>query len=354
MGFLSLACFPRGCIHRSLYCLAVKETGGWLAQSKGSFVLKLFSKNKQSAGLVGLSVSENRVLIAQITRDHTRGSVVPVLEQCSRQNLESSAQTREVVTALVDSLALNGARCNYVLSPRDYNLYLIEAPAVEESELRSAVRWKIKDLLDMPVEDAAIDIFPVPEDAFRGRSKMLYAVAAPKARIEAIIELVARADLNLQSIDVPELAIRNITQQFLDDSNGLAFIDLRKTGSTMNLSRNGELYLTRKISTQLDADVMSSQDWESQRDRLVLEVQRSLDYYESQMGQNPISQLVMAPRAGDSHEMAASLSEVMSIPVNVLNFSEQLEVAQGIDKEVKRSCMIAIGAALRSDKAVAA
>ena len=317
-------------------------------------MLKLFSKNKQSAGLVGLSVSENRVLIAQVSRDNTRGSVAPLLEKCSRQNLETGAQTRDVLTALVDSMELGGARCNYVLSPRDYNLYLIEAPAVEESELRSAVRWKIKDLLDMPVEDAAIDIFPVPEDAFRGRAKMIYAVAAPKSRIEAIIDLVARADMKLQSIDVPELAIRNITQRFLDDSNGLAFIDLRKTGSTMNLSRNGELYLTRKISTQLDVDVMSSLDWESQRDRLVLEVQRSLDYYESQMGQNPISQLVIAPRATDSQEMAASLSEVMSIPVNVLDMSAQIDIAEDIDKDTKRSCMVAIGAALRSDKAVAA
>lgn len=326
------------------------SSGAKLAQTIGLFVLKLFSKNKQSAGLVGLSVSDARVLIAQVSRD----GYVPFLEKCSRQTLESSAQTREVVTALVDSMELNGARCNYVLSPRDYNLYLIEAPAVEESELRSAVRWKIKDLLDMPVEDAAIDIFPVPEDAFHGRAKMLYAVATPRTRIEAIIEMVARADLQLQSIDVPELAIRNITQQFLDDRNGLAFMDLRKTGSTMNLSRNSELYLTRKISTQLDADVMSSHDWESQRDRLVLEVQRSLDYYESQMGQNPISQIVMAPRATDSQEMAASLSEVMSIPVTVMDMANKLDVAQDIDREVKRSCMVAIGAALRSDKAVAA
>lgn len=326
-----------------------RTASGKLAQTIGPFVFNLFSKNKQSAGLVGLSVSEDRVLIAQVTRERE----VPFLEKCSRQKLESNGQAREVVTALVDSMGLNGARCNYVLSPRDYNLYLIEAPAVEDSELRSAVRWKIKDLLDMPVEDAAIDIFPVPEDAFHGRAKMLYAVATPKSRIEAIIDLVARVDLKLDSIDVPELAIRNITQQFLDDTNGLAFIDLRKTGSTMNLSRNGQLYLTRRISTQLDVDVMSSLDWESQRDRLVLEVQRSLDYYESQMGQTPISRLVMAPRVADSHEMAASLSEVMSIPVTVLDMSKKIELAEDVEPEVKRSCMVAIGAALRSDKAVA-
>jgi len=51
------------------------------------------------------------------------------------------------------------------VNPRDYNLHLVEAPNVEPEELCPAVRWKIKDLLDMKVEDAAIDTFPVPDDA---------------------------------------------------------------------------------------------------------------------------------------------------------------------------------------------
>jgi MSHA biogenesis protein MshI len=315
-------------------------------------VLKLFSKKGQSSGLVGLSVSDERVLIAQIASCNPHGGAHPYLEKCSRQQLQSGAQAREVLTALVDSLGLHDAKCNYVLSPRDYNLYLIEAPAVEESELSSAVRWKIKDLLDMPAEDAVIDIFPVPEDAFQGRAKMLYAVAAPRARIESLIDLVSRAHLKLQSIDVPELAIRNLTEQFLDDSHGIAFIDLRKTGSTMNLSRNGQLYLTRKINTQLDVNVMTSMDWEVQRDRLVLEIQRSLDYYESQMGQEPISQIVMAPRASDSQELAASLGEVMSVPVSVMDISGQIDLGEGVTATDLRSCTVAIGAALRNSKAV--
>lgn len=317
-------------------------------------MLKLFSSKRQSGGLVGLSVSDERVLIAQVASGNSQGSTRPLLEKCSRQQLKSGSQAREVLTALVDSLGLNGAKCNYVLSPRDYNLYLIEAPAVEEAELSSAVRWKIKDLLDMPAEDAVIDIFPVPEDAFQGRAKMLYAVAAPRARIESVIELVTRADLKLQTIDVPELAILNLTGRFLDDSHGLAFIDLRKTGSTMNLGRNGQLYLTRKINTQLDADVMSSMDWEVQRDRLVLEIQRSLDYYESQMGQDPISQIVMAPRASDSNELATSLGEVMSVPVSVMDISGQIDLGEGVTATDLRSCTVAIGAAMRGTKAVLA
>ena len=314
-------------------------------------MFKLFSKKIAASGSLGVSVTDERVLIAQLKRSAT-ADAFPTLLNCAQQVLESSGQAREVLAALVDSMKIDGLGCNFVLSPRDYNLYLIEAPAVEEEELKSAVRWKIKDLLDMPAEDAVIDVFPVPEDAFQGRSKMLYAVAAQKSRIESVIELVTKAGLKLQSIDIPELAMRNISSELLNDEHGVAFMDLRKTGSTMNLSKNGQLYLTRKINTQLDPNVMAARDWEVQRDRLVLEIQRSLDYYESQMGQNPISQIVLAPRPYDSQAMAESLDSVMSVKVTVADLSTGIGIPETIDVEAQHICLMAIGGALRNDKAV--
>lgn len=314
-------------------------------------MFKLFSKKTTVSGLLGLSVSDERVLAAHLTQG-SGADEYPTLRNCSHQALDSAGQAREVLAALVDSMDINGLGCNFVLSPRDYNLYLIEAPAVEAAEMSSAVRWKIKDLLDMPAEDAVVDIFPVPEDAFQGRAKMLYAVAAQKSRIQSVIELVDKAGLKLQSIDIPELAMRNISNALLRDEHGLAFMDLRKTGSTMNLSKNGQLYLTRKINTALDSNVMHSRDWETQRDRLVLEIQRSLDYYESQMGQNPISQIVLAPRALDSHAMAESLNSVMSVKVSVADLSGCMNISDTVDAETQHMCLLAIGGALRNEKAV--
>ena len=243
-----------------------------------------------------------------------------MLEKCGSQTLEPGAQPREVLTALVDSMELAGLDCNFVLSPRDYNLYLIEAPAVEAAELRSAVRWKIKDLLDMPVEDAVIDIFPVPEDAFQGRSKMLYAVAAQKSRIEFVIELVNRSGLNLSVIDVPEMALLNVASEFLEDRNGLAFMDLRRAGGTMNLSRGGQLYLTRKINTSLGDEF------------------------------HGLGDAAGSTGAGDSAQMVASLSEAMSVQVGVLDFANAMDMAEGLDAAKQHMCAVVIGAAMRQNR----
>lgn len=313
-------------------------------------MLAWFGNKKRAEGLVGLSINDQRIALAHITRK--REDVF--LQSCVREALSVSGRdgmksARDRLPALVEELGLTGANCSCVLSPRDYNIYLVEAPEVEPDEMRSAVRWKIKDLLDIPIEEAVIDVFPLPEDALRGRSPMVYAVAANKARVEQLIELVDRSGMALDAIDIPEMAMRNLTSTFADDSNGLAFIALKQSGSTMNLSRQGELYLTRRINTPVAADALLSDDWESLRDRLALEIQRSLDYYESQMGQNPISKILMAPRQSDTDTMTASLTDALAAPIGVIDFADRLPAADGISAELKGACMMVIGAALRVD-----
>jgi MSHA biogenesis protein MshI len=215
--------------------------------------------------------------------------------------------------------------------------------------LRSAVRWKIKDLLDMKIDDAAIDVFQVPEDAYRGR-EMVYVVASLKSKVKSIAELVTGSGLELAVIDIPELVMKNISTSYIDDSNGVAFMDLRRTGSTMNISRDDGLYLTRRINTQLDPGVMQAPDWDTLKDRLVLEIQRSLDYYESQMGKSPINRIIIAPRQHDSVAMAESLNEMLSAQVSVLDLAGSLESAVEFTPEMQQICLPVIGATLRGAK----
>ena len=202
----------------------------------------------------------------------------------------------------------------------------------------------------MKIEDAAIDVLEVPENAYRGRSNMVYVVAALKSRIQAIIDMISNSGLELAVIDIPELAMKNLSSQFIEDENGIAFMDLRRTGSTMNLTRGGDLYLTRRINTQLDPDVMQSPDWEDLKDRLVLEIQRSLDYFESQMGQGQVTQIVIARRQHDTAGMTEALNEALTAKVTALDLSVHMESAVSLSPEVQQICMTALGATLRGGK----
>lgn len=309
-------------------------------------MLKWFGRKNRVDGLVGLSINDRRISLAHIARRRDELS----LEHCIQHELAQQS-LRDGLVQLVDEHRLAGADTNLVLAPADYSVFLVDMPQVEEAEVAAAVRWKIKDLLDMPVEEAVIDVFPLPDDAFQARKQMVYAVAANRPKLEQSIEVVERSGLSLSSIDIPEMAMRNVTAQFSDDSNGLAFIALKASGSMMNVTRNGELYLTRKINTQVGPDALLEADWEMVRDRLALEIQRSLDYFESQMGQSPITQIMIAPRQKDTESMMNSLADALASPVGMLDFYNDLDAPSDVTNEIKGACMMAIGAALRTDGA---
>jgi MSHA biogenesis protein MshI len=307
--------------------------------------MQLFKRKAKSSTRVGLSLQSDQLILAHL--DVRSGQ--PVLLQGRHKAVESARDAGKELGKLVRDLELDGKQVSCVLAPRDYQLHLVEAPNVEADELRSAVRWKIKDLLEMKVEEAAIDVFPVPDDAYRGR-KMVYVVASLKSRIRQLVEQVSEAGLELAVIDIPELAMNNVTSCFVDDSNGVAFMDLRRTGSTMNISVDGTLYLTRRINTQLDPEVMQSADWATLKDRLVLEIQRSLDYYESQMGRPQINRIVLAQRQTDSAELTAELDQLLAAKVSSLDLAESLDSEEELTSEFQQLGLTAIGATLRGLK----
>lgn len=309
-------------------------------------MLQLFKRKAQAGGLTAVSFGLRHFALANVTRERDQ----LFLAKCSRQEFRNPQHLRESLAEQIETLGLQGTPCNAVLAPRDYSLYLVEAPAVEPDEMRAAVRWKVKDLLDMPIDDVAIDVFPVPEDAFNGRNQMLYVVAAAKSRIAAVIELCKGARLELAAIDIPEMAMKNISTLFSEERGSQAFIALKTNGSNMNITRNGDLYLARTVNTQVPPDVMGSADWGSLRDRLVLEIQRSLDYYESQMSQPPVKELLIAPRP-DGAMLVKSLQEVLPVKVGMLEYAQRLESAPDISEETRHASLFAVGGALRHDLA---
>ncbi len=303
---------------------------------------QLFQGKPKSNARIGLSIQDNRLLLVHMDiRDGW-----PYLLHARQENLNSDQDAEEALIKLVKELELEGEEVSFVLSPRDYYLHLVEAPPVEEDELRSAIRWKIKDLLDMKIEDAAIDVFRVPNDAYRGR-EMVYVVAAVKSRILSIIEMVKQAGLEMAVIDIPEMAMHNVVRSCVDDSNGVAFMDLRRSGSTMNISLKGELYLTRRINTQVEPEAMQSDDWPALKDRLVLEIQRSMDYFESQMRRAPINKIVIAQRQMDSRQLTNELDELLAANVSSLNLTDYIDGDESMTAEFQQLAFSALGATLR-------
>jgi MSHA biogenesis protein MshI len=307
----------------------------------------LFNRKKGRPGLCGVSLNGKELGLAFVDPGHGQ----PVLHICELQEVASPQEAGKVLADKVKALGLENAHCNFVLGPDDYSLLLVEAPAVEKNELAAAAKWKIKDMIDRPIDQVAVSVFPVPHEAYRGQHDMLYVVAADRKKIQQVVDMMLKSGLQLTSIDIPELAMRNLALLYGDDSSGLAMMDLRHNGSMLNLCKDGAIYLSRHLNTQVGDAILDSGEWDNVKDRLVLEIQRSLDYYESQMGQGHITRVLVAPRKHDAAILEEQLNGAMSVKVEMMNLVGKLASEVELPLALQQGCLFAIGGALRTAQA---
>ena len=84
-------------------------------------------------------------------------------------------------------------------------------------------------------------------------------------------------------------------------------------------------------------------------DSVVLEIQRSLDYYDSHFSQPPISGLLLAPSETPLPFLKPHLSQNLAVPVKNLELGKLLRSRDNADELVESRCLTAVGAALREE-----
>ncbi len=244
-----------------------------------------------------------------------------------------------------------GLPCNLSLHPNNYQLLLVEAPDVEAHEMRSALKWRIKDLIDFPLEQAVMDSFLLPEDAYRGQMRMAYVAVAYRETIERMAVLTEKCDLELASIDIRELVVRNLLLKTFEAqgeaAESVAFMTLRKANSLISLFGSNQLYLSRRVQLPIDHLEGNSYDTERLLDDLVVEVHRSIDYYENQLGKGMLHRLILAPTVVPLKRTLSYLSEQINNKISTLDLEQSLEFAEPFDSAVQAQCLGAIGAAMR-------
>ena len=297
--------------------------------------------------------------IAQVVRDKAQ---TPQLTVCAFRAC-AVADRRKTLQELVKQHALAGAHCVSVLEPGSYQLLQVEAPDVDAAELKAAVRWRVKELIDFHIDDAAIDVFEMPSQGPRARARIMYVVAARNPLITQRVELLQGADLNLQAIDITELALRNITQLLPEDDGGVALLQLSAGEGMITLTRQATLYLARNVDIGVlqlgtvgvgistDNLALAPQGGrERALETIMLEVQRSFDYYESNFGQTPIKNLIIGPLAAPQAELAEYAASHLGLKARGLDLNTVLQSRTPLDLTLQANCISAIGAALRLEE----
>ncbi|MGZ5199992.1 MAG: type IV pilus biogenesis protein PilM [Telluria sp.] len=245
-------------------------------------------------------------------------------------------------------------RLTTLLGAGEYQLLMVDAPNVPADELKTAVRWRLKDLLDFPVNEATLDVLDIPVDpnaAVRPQRSM-FLVAARNSVVAARQKLFSGLKLGLTAIDVPEMAQRNIAAMLEPEGRGLAMLSLGEEGGLLTVTHAGELYLSRRIDIPL-ANLMDP-DHERRNlsfDRITLELQRSLDNFERQFSFVSVSRLVLGPN--EAMGLEEYLASNLYMPVDSLDLASLFDLERAPElagKAAQQRFLLPIGAALRNEE----
>jgi len=278
------------------------------------------------------------------------GGVMPRVERCEYH--ETGAMSAAMLERLRRDADINGHHCTTLLAPGEYQMLLAEAPNVPDSELKTAVRWKIKDSLGYNIEDATVDVLRVPAgQAGSERVRSLYAVAAANDIIRKRMADFEQAKIRLDVIDIPEMAQRNVAALFEQEDRALALLAFDDGGGLLTLTSGGELYMARRIEIGAGQLQDANENLREQsRDRVELELQRSLDYFDRQFNQLSVSRILVS--APDGCGLTEFLSAMMGSRVERLDLSQGLDISVVpalADSEFSSRALLALGAALRSE-----
>ena len=273
-----------------------------------------------------------------------------VLEICRSVHTAPDGQVQAVGSWLSAERGELGA-VGAVLGPNDYQLLLVEAPDVLPAEMRAAVRWRLKDAIDFPVDEAVVDVFEIPEQVRRTGSKMMYAIAARRAAVERKVAMLRPVGRSFDVIDIPELALRNLAALLPEAADGLILLWHRKGSAQILVVKQATLYLARQVhyAPGLAGPGQAGPGALPDVDAIALEMQRSMDYFESHYEQAPIRHLVIAPGGDVAQRLAAALGTETAMRTAVIDVSGALELSASIDIADPMS-LLALGAALRDEK----
>ena len=308
---------------------------------------------KRQPGWLALGMRADRVDLVHVRRTVTGRPEIVLCDSFRKEGSDTDTLTR-----LRKELKLDEYRCTTLLPSDQYQLHQIEAPAVPAAELRSAVRWRLKDVIDYPVESATVEVLEIPADpAGLPSGRGLYAVTARTDAVAGYTRAFESAQVPLAALDIGELAQRNVAGLFEAEREGVAMLAFYADDGMLTFTYGGEMCVSRRI--EIPAAQFADDDAATRADileRITLAVQRSLDHFEREFPYVPLSRLLIAPLPRDIglQDHLASHIDGKVESADLATVMDLAAVPELKRAERQADFLPLIGAALRGEEAAAA
>ncbi len=342
-------------------------------------IIKMFGK-KQSAPVIGVDITNESIIISQVKRTKTGIELEKLVSASTPQNairdgeIIDTGSIAQVIQELLEKNQITANRAITTVSGQAVIIRTIQFPSMSAKELKEVVLHEAERYIPFPIEDVNIDFQSLEEIEDEGINKVeVLLVAAQKQFINSYVETFIIAGLKLIGIDVASFAVaRALTapESSLGNGEPIVLVLIRGETTDINVFQNGIPKFSRSIpigsttfietiASNLNISLeeaiqvfdkvvvplagqsvsddplveMASNEIRTTLRELTTEIQRSLEYYQSQ-GSERVQQLILSGRGAKMRNLDKHLSMNLGVdveisnPLNHIQFDEQLYPAE--------------------------
>jgi len=348
--------------------------------------------------IIGIDISSRSIKIVGIRRVPYRLSFYTSLDIREEEGYNFISES--IVKVLKQYRALR-APIFLSVSHESIAIRRVKLPAMPQNEILNAFKWQTKDRLPYDTEQAYMDFKILREFNSEDGSRMLELsfVAIVKDVIERYIQLFKKENLDLVSINVSPFCIENVLKVSAAGTftRSALVVDFGHTKTDFIFFKDATFQFIRTIpiasrditevlrgpvSSGSEKIELSQEEAESLKrqagipyeaitldkkitaiqvltlirgvlERLLKELQRSIDYYHSEMGGDPVEEIYLVGAGASLKNLDRYLSEELSLPVKRLEIPKAIDVSRSnLKKEDHISAAVALGAALDTTKKI--
>jgi MSHA biogenesis protein MshI len=250
---------------------------------------------------------------------------------------------KQQLAAALSPFAKSTCNVSIVLSQDMYHMVQVDKPEMAEEDITTALPWTLGELVPYDSSNMVLDYVDYPVKSRTGGQK-IDVFAAEKSSLAAVAASMAKKkDKQLTHIHTKEVLATEMVPS--DDYARLLIIQEPNSEPFLMIVRSQAIWLARRLRGFV-SKVNEQTDLSQLSDTLGLEIQRSMDFYESQLKQPPLKEILFKTQF-DCVPVIERLKPFQPAAMNV--FTPQLNLADVVEPP----CHFALASALVAAREVA-
>ena len=245
--------------------------------------------------------------------------VVKTLPLFQKKEVKLSNFSKAIVELNVDTPLLG--KCHIVLNNQQSQIVQIDKPNVPNNEMIAALKWQVKDLVSIEPENMVLDYFDGP--IVSGGKEKIHVVCAPLNELKKIVSTINQTNAEVKSITIEEFAFTHLVP--FQNKACLLVCQQPKEDVVLLIVKQGVLYFHRRLRGFSQLGELNGEALLNVLNNLMVEIQRSSDYFERQLKQAPIQTIkVLLPIELESFAIE-KLAEMTDVSISLLEMPEHYQ-----------------------------